>query len=230
MGAYIILTVRSRTTARLSLEKQDEILTQLRIMAAHGAGDPARQIPTGLGFGSEVADFITQKLEESGKEKYDLIESLISGIHNKAEMSDNTVLPSLHISPYRKKMLEVQFLRQLHYHGIKDREYGIPEAHEETFKWVFNDSEDESADWSNLREWLESDEQIYWLSGKAGSGKSTLMRFLSQPTQAATASERSRNRCWQYLQKWTGGETPLIMASFYFWAAGASDIQTSQSG
>lgn len=228
MGAYIILTARSRTTARLSLEKQDEILTELRIMAAHGAGDPLQQISRGLG--SEVADFITQKLEESGKEKHDLVKNLIRGSYNKAESSDNTVPPSIHISPERKKYLEIQFLSQIHYQGMKDREYGIPEAHEDTFKWVFNDSEDESADWSNLRQWLESDEQIYWITGKAGSGKSTLMRFLSQPTQATTASETSKNRCWQHLQKWTGGETPLIMASFYFWAAGASEIQTSQSG
>lgn len=180
-----------------------------------------------------MVDYITQKLEESSTEKSDLLDDLISGIYNKAELSDDPVPPNIHISPERKKMLEAQFLRRLHYQGMKDREYGILEAHEETIKWVFNDSEDESAHWSNLREWLESDEQIYWITGKAESGKSTLMRFLSQPTrhdEATTTSWSSRNRCWQHLQNCTGGETPLVMASFYFWAAGASKIQTSKSG
>lgn len=66
--------------------------------------------------------------------------------------------------------------------------------------------------------WLRSGSGTYWITGKPGSGKSTLMKFVH--THAITA---------QALQEWTGAEVRLITASHYFWSAG-SDLQKSQEG
>ncbi|KAK1765197.1 hypothetical protein QBC33DRAFT_593208 [Phialemonium atrogriseum] len=132
-----------------------------------------------------------------------------------------------------------KIIARLYYRGMQDREHGILQAHEKTFRWVFEDSGQVSVPWSDLKEWLASDNAIYWITGKAGSGKSTLMRYISQPipnpgeeeTMAILPSPMTHQpRCAQYLNKWAGDELPLIMASFYFWAAGSSKTQTSQAG
>jgi ABC-type thiamine transport system ATPase subunit len=54
---------------------------------------------------------------------------------------------------------------------MDNREERILEAHEKTFRWIFKDSP--------FKHWLESKtgSNLFWISGKAGSGKSTLMKL-----------------------------------------------------
>ena len=80
-----------------------------------------------------------------------------------------------------------QFIASLEYNDMIDRENRIATAHESTFQWIFQDDQSQdqqshSLRWSSFREWLETDNQLYWITGKAGSGKSTLMKFLCSPT------------------------------------------------
>lgn len=56
--------------------------------------------------------------------------------------------------------------------------------------------------------WLETGNQIYHVSGKAGAGKSTLMKFLCQDS-----------RIQDRLDRWAGGKK-LVFASFFFWNSG----------
>ncbi|QGA20421.1 hypothetical protein EYB26_008123 [Talaromyces marneffei] len=56
--------------------------------------------------------------------------------------------------------------------------------------------------------WLRSGGGIYHISGKAGSGKSTLMKFLCQ-------NPRLRSE----LEEWAG-DKKLVFANFFFWASG----------
>lgn len=56
--------------------------------------------------------------------------------------------------------------------------------------------------------WLKSSNRIYHISGKAGSGKSTLMKFLTQHPRLMTE-----------LRDWSGGKK-LVFAAFFFWASG----------
>ncbi|KAF5009679.1 hypothetical protein FDECE_4125 [Fusarium decemcellulare] len=104
---------------------------------------------------------------------------------------------------------------------IGARELAIPEAHTKTFNWIFNEprvGDDDQPLWSDFPGWLESESKdIYWITGKPGAGKSTLMKHvLSQ------ASLRS------HLEKWSGN-LPLIVAGFYFWNAG-TDLQKTSEG
>ncbi|KAH0534152.1 hypothetical protein FGG08_007261 [Glutinoglossum americanum] len=65
--------------------------------------------------------------------------------------------------------------------------------------------------------WLRSGRQIYHISGKAGSGKSTLMKFLSQ-----------HSRVREELESWAGGKK-LVLARFFFWNSG-DRLQMSLEG
>jgi hypothetical protein len=74
-----------------------------------------------------------------------------------------------------------------------------------------------SQPWSSFVDWLEHGEGIYWVSGKPGSGKTTLMNYIT-----------SENRTKEVLEKWADG-CDLVMASFYFWKPG-TDLQKSFQG
>ncbi|KAH9207963.1 hypothetical protein DL95DRAFT_239390, partial [Leptodontidium sp. 2 PMI_412] len=71
----------------------------------------------------------------------------------------------------------------------------------------------------NFMEWLRSDNSIYWINGKAGSGKSTLMKFVYDDPRLMKALKSS---------PWAGG-LPVIKASFYFWYNG-TEMQKSLRG
>ncbi len=103
---------------------------------------------------------------------------------------------------------------------MRDREEEVKEAHDKTFDWIFADTEtSRAAAAGSVTTWLTSAEAgpIYWISGKPGSGKSTLMRFLFEhPSTMA------------HLQTWAG-QQPVTKAGFFFWTSGSRE-QRSQTG
>jgi hypothetical protein len=99
----------------------------------------------------------------------------------------------------------------------EDRYDIIKTAHKSTFEWIFQDSQETETPWDSLNQWLRSESSLYWISGKAGSGKSTLVKFLTQD-----------NRFRAALKLWSG-EKALIVASHYFWNPGDT-LQKSQEG
>ena len=137
-----------------------------------------------------------------------------------------------------------QFITSLQYNGMIDRENRIATAHESTFQWIFQDNQSQDQQshrvrWSNFREWLETDDQLYWITGKAGSGKSTLMKFLCSPTAGMALKNdaqkmpesdiaRERCQCHPFLKRWAG-TSRLVIASFYFWNSGM-EIQMTHTG
>ena len=64
-------------------------------------------------------------------------------------------------------------IQSLIYPEIHLRFDKIPRAYIWTFEWLFTPTA------TAFPEWLKSGDGIFWMSGKAGSGKSTLMKFLS---------------------------------------------------
>lgn len=101
-------------------------------------------------------------------------------------------------------------LRSLQFEGMLHRQEGIPEAEPYTFQWI------EKPELKFL-DWLSSDNGVYWVTGDPGSGKSTLMKYLS------------RHRLTQdRLYEWAGDKI-LVRASFYFWFTGSA-LQKSQQG
>lgn len=71
--------------------------------------------------------------------------------------------------------------------------------------------------WSDFVNWLEGEEDVYWITGKPGSGKSTLMKYLYND-----------RRTLSHLQNWSGS-FPLVTAGFFFWNSGTV-MQMSKIG
>jgi hypothetical protein len=110
-----------------------------------------------------------------------------------------------------------RIMAQLRHSAQDDRYDDIVEAHNDTFQWALQDRDGGTLSGPSLYEWLRAGDGVYWISGKAGSGKSTLMKFLYQDARLHDA-----------LKLWAGN-SQLITIHFYFWSAG-SGLQKSQEG
>ena len=113
--------------------------------------------------------------------------------------------------------IEDTVLEALEYRMMPARSAEVHENYEKTFNWIFEDSDAHRKHWSNFRSWLHEDSGCYWIRGKAGSGKSTLMKFIA-------ASEKTK----EALNEWTGPRQ-LITCSHFFWHAG-TELQKNVQG
>ena len=113
----------------------------------------------------------------------------------------------------------VHILESLQYKRMTARYEKIVEAHAKTFEWIYDEStlSQHGELQHHFLQWLETGDGLFWVSGKAGSGKSTLMKFIT---------EHPKTR--QALSQWASDQH-LITAGFYFWHAGTV-LQKSQEG
>lgn len=144
----------------------------------------------------------------------------------------------MRLPPETRERMKETILSTLRYRGMEDRQGRIRETYKTTFQWILNDNGQTTGTGQSpsLKRWLESPDQVYWISGKAGSGKSTLMKYLCQPVPASPPqgsdqdpSRAQASRCHPYLAKWAENNN-VVIASFYFWIADAKGIQKSYAG
>ena len=126
-----------------------------------------------------------------------------------SELSNSLSMLSLKV----KSMTSDQMLlRSLWFESMEDRQDNVQTAHKNTFEWTY-----EKASPTNFEDWLHNRNGIYWIMGKAGSGKSTLMKFWLKHPQIAAAL-----KSWAHPKK-------LVITSYFFWNAGTV-MQKSQKG
>ncbi|KAF1948638.1 hypothetical protein CC80DRAFT_583733, partial [Byssothecium circinans] len=122
----------------------------------------------------------------------------------------------------RTAFLQQSFLRGLEFADMRTRYEVVDEAHFKTFRWVLEDNPNaqpsavRSARETFIR-WLSTGDGAFHIIGKIGSGKSTLMKFLS-----------THSRVQEELQMWAG-KRKLVLANFFFWKPG-STLQKSAKG
>ncbi|KAK7420495.1 hypothetical protein QQX98_002693 [Neonectria punicea] len=104
----------------------------------------------------------------------------------------------------------------LWFRSMDDRRDAVVQAHSRTFEWALKPPHDD-VEWDDLSEWLQVGSGTYWISGKAGSGKSTLMKYLY-----------THDKTIGLLQEWAGS-LELTVGSFFFWSLGTEE-QQSQDG
>ncbi|KAK8251215.1 hypothetical protein IWZ00DRAFT_487733 [Phyllosticta capitalensis] len=100
-----------------------------------------------------------------------------------------------------QKALDI--LKLLRYADYSNRYHDITEAHQRTFQWIFDNPEHQ------FTHWLEQQSGIYWITGKPGSGKSTLVKFIVEHDQT-----REKLLTW-------ASQQDLIVAQHYFWISGS---------
>ncbi|UPK96007.1 hypothetical protein LCI18_006942 [Fusarium solani-melongenae] len=132
---------------------------------------------------------------------------------------DSHSAPHTHVSGLP---IQMKILGSLSFRELNSRKEAIPEAYASTCSWIFRDSETdengEQLEWPSFPTWLKQrDQEIYWITGKPGSGKSTLMKYIIENPQLQT-----------YLEEYAG-DLPCLQAGFFFWNPG-SEMETSREG
>ena len=142
---------------------------------------------------------------------------------------------STEFTKFWDESIRTRLLRSLKYDGMNERRNTIAHCYSGTYQWVFQDGDSDAAldvsspsrtaapgesdrptpSWDSFTDWLRSDGQVYWVNGKAGAGKSTLMEFLAR-------DPRTR----QALQSWSLGAR---LVSHFLWSSGTA-IQQSVKG
>lgn len=103
-------------------------------------------------------------------------------------------------------------IKSLQFPDMQSRQQSIKKAFPDTYRWALDQ------DSAGLRTWLCAGSDVYWVSGKAGSGKSTFMKFLS-----------NSRRTIDHLREWSGPQAHLIVIKCYFWYLGSA-LQKSIEG
>lgn len=117
-----------------------------------------------------------------------------------------------------ESQISQNLLNSLSFYEMNDRYSQVSEAERRTFKWIY-DTQPVGGP-SNFVSWLthsSASQPIFWIAGKPGSGKSTLMKYILD--DAATH---------RLLKLWSGSRE-ILVANCFFWASG-SLLQKSQQG
>ncbi|KAJ9137859.1 p-loop containing nucleoside triphosphate hydrolase [Pleurostoma richardsiae] len=228
------LNISLRSCMMKSLENQDVIKQQLAQSHKDNHKLKSRiekMADDGEGLGSTLVRYLVWGADSTWSRELaqSIFDGLLEAVYN-SEKYHNSDASAFKIGKSRRATLERKFLSKLQYDGMQDRELTVVEAHQTTFRWILEQEDDQQRPWTNFRHWLESDQQLYWITGKAGSGKSTLMRFITQPVSSnnAISATDEEPRCSEYLLRWAKGRR-IVFGAFYFWAAGMN-IQSSKEG
>ncbi|PNP76022.1 hypothetical protein FNYG_10580 [Fusarium nygamai] len=155
----------------------------------------------------------------SGLQAKILSPEALEQIRNVVSLSDRATL----------KVRESCILTALRFELMDERYDDVAEAHDETFTWIFDSSNRDDDDpplyISNITsykpmeksgardkfvDWIKHGNGIFHISGKPGSGKSTLMKYLCR--------QEETKRC---LDVWAADKS-LVFGKFFFWNPGTA--------
>ncbi|KAK3984084.1 hypothetical protein QBC44DRAFT_278050, partial [Cladorrhinum sp. PSN332] len=179
--------------------------------------DVAQNIDTILQKNDDIADTLTSldgKVDRLSAEQKGTLDHLAQLQTSLQDLFDITKETLENIN--RQRILRaISFpTRQARQHQIGHRKLA-----ERTFQWLL---QDDATPESSFGQWLEKGQGIYHISGKPGSGKSTLMNFL-----ATHRDTKARLENWRH---GPGPESKTAIASVFLYNAGTSDDQRSIDG
>jgi hypothetical protein len=135
----------------------------------------------------------------------DLQGSIRTGNDHVTQKIDSLVQKVLDMA---KPDLTKAFVDSLFFPDYERREKDLTGPSPRTFEWIFDRC---PTNWPSFPQWLEDENssQQYWLSGKAGSGKSTLMAHIIREDMAL-------HRTVRHLKNWHGSKPLHVLKFFLF--------------
>lgn len=145
-----------------------------------------------------------------------------SSVHSYDEESNSQVAKIRSADNRIREGVTNELIDSLRFTEITERFETVDESHAKTFDWIFQPIQstaqyEQGRRWSDFRSWLQYGAGLYWINGKAGSGKSTLMKHIV-----------SHGKTSVLLKSWAG-DSNLCIGEFFFWNSGSMQ-QRSQSG
>jgi hypothetical protein len=210
----------------LSSQKVDQVTDDLKTQGASSATMRKMLEDVGVSFRSVSTKFdaLSSKVNTALLDEPEAIghaNDIAVPVVNTIGVPGRALCSILHTENHYKKKkadLERSILKAFEYEQMEYRQEIIPEAHAQTFRWIIDGSVDDSdIIWDDYMQWLRGPDCVYWMKGKAASGKSTLMKFLLGESGVEAQ-----------LRQWSG-DLPLIRANFFFWSLGTR-LQKSQMG
>jgi hypothetical protein len=114
-------------------------------------------------------------------------------------------------------MISAALRQSLAFEGMNSREEEIHEAHEDTFDWVF-DYDRFDTNKAAFCKWLHGTDRLFWICGKAASGRSTLMRKICHDDKKLQG----------HLKQWA--PKGIVTIAKMFFTAEGTELQRSQEG
>jgi hypothetical protein len=145
----------------------------------------------------------------------------ISQEHSEKILADRSPLDTRTLKELDPDHVHMKLQEWLRFPSIDDRRADITNAHRDTFRWVLSpatSTEDCRTPGSDFVEWLRSGSGVYWIQGKMGCGKSTLMKYVTEQELTKT-----------HLREWANGQV-LHYPTCYFSKIGTSELQQSLQG
>ena len=168
------------------------------------------QIPVSYQLKTEINKVI------AGNEEQHIITRQHAKTHIVAAVQDLKSSQDQHRSEQRQEQRSQQereqFLGSSTFDEINKRMNEVSLSHPKTFEWIFDDNI--KRPWDSFATWLKGDELVYWINGKAGSGKGTLMKFIAHDSRTKSLlAQRYPN-------------IDVLILTFYFWLSGSRKQRT----
>ncbi|KAI0480489.1 hypothetical protein GGR56DRAFT_275554 [Xylariaceae sp. FL0804] len=225
----ICLTVKA-IRGRRKIEKLEQKLAQIERVMQTGLLERTFQATHDIRYdtdslGNDLRHFVIQ-YQNGHRDTANLVST--EAVRTRNLVVEEAVRTRDHIEASRRHdgLAEscTRLLRSFKYYGMEERRNQIRPSHESTLQWIFraehspNDEWGPNIKWHSFSAWLESKDTAdwYWISGKPGSGKTTLVKYiLAQPQTRAC------------LGRW---ETSHLIISHFIWKLGPATHQKTFKG
>jgi Cdc6-like AAA superfamily ATPase len=189
----------------------------------HRCRDDQTDLKTLVATAARTEDI--QKLDESMQAQ---AKNITSHVTTATEQTSHAIQATLKSHFTAKELDDARkcLHQSLHFDSIGHRRDQVKENYPETFSWLFKDAQCDDEDgglehckWDSFSGWLlssDADLPMYWITGKPGSGKTTLVRYIlsSEETPAA-------------LSRW---KDQAVIVSHYFWKPASDPMAKNLKG
>ncbi|KAE8146641.1 hypothetical protein BDV25DRAFT_47329 [Aspergillus avenaceus] len=160
-----------------------------------------------------------RRLADDGLNNLDVLNKKLDDIHRSLKgsslPSDVHSLLNGFLDIPGQALAESRILQGLAYASMHHRMEQVEEAHFGTFRWILDGQIPEHKLYrERFTEWLRHGTDVFHITGKLGSGKSTLMKFLA-----------TNKTVLDTLNQWAEGRK-LVVARFFFWRPGTIEDKT----